>query len=160
MSDGFTVFVIREAFSDAIGSAAAAQPPQLPGPDKFLHGQSLQTHQMYVNDREMESLWDAYRAKQDKEMTDAQRVAGEGGEGGGSSSFGQVIDPRKKAPETDWSKLGAGNTLGGGSGGSSGSAIQNPAEPIDDDLAAAIAASMASVEVYCYRFHHHHRRNH
>lgn len=138
MQDGFTVFVVRSVDS-------TSTPPNLPQPDKFVHQSMLQPHQLYLNDRDMESLWDEARRSQDKEAKEAQGIA-DGGDGG-SASFGQVIDPRKKAPETDWSKLGAGNTLGGGSSSGGAGPSGGGAEAMDDDLAAAIAASMADMEV-------------
>merc|ERR1719401_1774591 len=75
-------------------------------------------------------------------MSDAQNQFGDGDGGeSGSASFGQVFNPReKKEPEVDWSKMGAGNTLGG-------AAAATPAQDMDDDLMSAIQASLSDVNL-------------
>ena len=74
-------------------------------------------------------------------MDEARRIGG--GDGGESSAPAfHVSGGRPKPVETDWSKLGVGNSLGGGG------ATSVAAPPVDDDpeLAAALAASMQDAQ--------------
>jgi len=116
----------------------------LPGPGQscFQGGRQkqFQSHQYLLNETDIAKLKKEHEAKEKKQMSDAQAQFGDGGGGGeaGSSSFGQVFNPReKKEPETDWSKVGSGNTLGG--------AAAAPAEEVDADILAAIQASLSGV---------------
>jgi len=144
MKSGFTVFVIR---SEASGMGNSQV---LPAPDKNKkRDRPLLPHQMFLNDKDMESLQDEARRKADNDTDAAQRVANgqDPGDGeGGSSKFGQVFDPRAKGPATDWASLGAGNSLGGG-GSSSSSAAAAPAEEMDEEMQMALAMSLSTLEV-------------
>mmetsp|Transcript_6846 Transcript_6846/g.16713 ORF Transcript_6846/g.16713 Transcript_6846/m.16713 type:complete len:442 (-) Transcript_6846:272-1597(-) len=151
LKQGFTVFVVRP------GSGNSSAKVVLPQPDKFLN-RNVQSHQMYLTDRDMDRLRDAFIAKQNEEAKDAQRVAGEeGGDGdsGGKPAFTMVVPADQRTVETDWSKLGSGNTLGGGGGGASssnagmgtGGAGDLADVDMDDDMRAAILASLSDLKV-------------
>jgi len=149
MQSGFTVFVVRDLYSRDSANGPPT-PITLPEPDKFLHGKQLMPHQMYITDYDIERMVDDWRREQDKEASDAQRIGGAGGdEDAGTPGFGSILNAgagKQKPVETDWSKLGAGNTLGGGAGGGATSSSATPAS-MDDDLAAAIAASLGDIQV-------------
>ncbi|CAD7934631.1 unnamed protein product [Amoebophrya sp. A120] len=143
MSAGFTVFVVRPPQNSAKSSVT------LPPPDKFLH-RNLAGHQHFLNDRDMDRLRDEHRATEDKEMKDAQKLGeggGDGEDGDGKPAFTMVVPSDKRKVETDWSKLGAGNTLSGGGASQSSQPIAVDDPEMDADMRAAIAASLADVKV-------------
>ncbi|CAD7930415.1 unnamed protein product [Amoebophrya sp. A25] len=137
LRDGFTVFVVRPV----PGSNRSAI--SLPQPDKFLT-QQLQSHQFFLTDKDMEKMRDEYLAKEQKEMQDAQKEGG--GDDSGKPAFTMVVPADKRKVETDWSKLGGGNTLSGGGGGASSSAPIVVDDDMDDDMKAAIAASLGDIQ--------------
>lgn len=132
MKSGFTVFVVRSESSGMGNSQVLPDPEPNKRRDRALH-----SHQMFLNDKDMERLQDEARRDADKDTDAAQRVANgqDPDDGDGPSKFGQVFDPKAKAPETNWASLGAGNSLGGGGGSSSSSAAAAaPAEEMDEEM--------------------------
>lgn len=126
---GWTIFVIRG--------------PPLPEP---IRRPMMTSHQFYLDASQIAAKHKEFEDKERREMDEAQRIGGGGGDAGdgdsGSAPAFTVIAPSgsKKPEQTDWAKLGAGQTLSG-----TASAAAAPAPVDDPDLAAAIAASMGDL---------------
>lgn len=120
LQSGFTIFVIR-----AYGDEARVR---LPEP---ISSTPTRGAQMYLTEADTTRLQEAAKRGDDAAMQDAQDIAGEGS----SRPAFTMIPPSGKTPEkTDWSKLGAGASLGGG-----------VATSMDDELQAALRASLENV---------------
>jgi ataxin-3 len=119
---GFTIFVVQGG--------------ELPDPVPGMWAR-LNPSQHFLNPAQIKQLEADGADAEKRAMSDAEKVAN-GDDDGGTKSFLVGGGPRKPV-ETDWSKLGAGNSLGG--------APASPA-PVDDDpdMAAAIAMSIEGMK--------------
>lgn len=131
-SQGFTIFVVRDAKS-AGGGGAVELPEPLPG----AYAARLYGNQHYLSAAQIEALKKAAAEKEAREAEEAQRIAG-GEDGGGDDggvagpSFTVIAPADKRKQETDWGSLGAGQSLSAG----------RAAEGADDaELQAALRAS-------------------
>lgn len=123
IQSGFTIFVIR-SFNDE----SRVGLPQMNSSTQVRYGR-----QFYLTEADITKLQEAAKKEGDAAIKDAQDVAGEGS----SKPAYTMIGPAGKNPEkTDWTKVGAGECLGGGAvGGTS----------MDDELQQALRASLENV---------------
>ena len=135
MQSGFTVFVCRpkgEGGRQALNGKFVMDALRLPDAEESCkkggRQAQLQGHQHLLDDREMESMHAEAKKREQNDSADA-------------NNFGNAINKAQRTEGTDWSKMGGGNTLGGGSGG--GSAPMDT--DMDPELRAAIAASLTEM---------------
>lgn len=123
MQSGFTIFVIRSFEKQAIVTL----------PDPISSTRRTASNQYYLTEAQIEELKAAHARGEQLAMEEAR----EAGEDEPSKPAFTMIAPagRKPAEKTDWGKLGAGASLGGAP----------RADVMDDDLQAALRASLDSV---------------
>jgi ataxin-3 len=133
---GFTIFVIQaKSPSGDLRLRGGDLPDPIPG-----RWPRLNPAQYFLNPAQIKQLEAEGAEAEKRAASDAERVANGDDEGGTKSFLVAGVGGAQKKVETDWSKLGSGNSLGG--------AAAAPPAPIDDDpdMAAAIAMSIEGMK--------------